>query len=293
MVAGLAAAALTLVLVARATALPENLLFFWPSRDPGPVPSGAMEIELDGPTPGSRLHAWVFSPADAGAGERLPVVIHVHGNAGAIDSHTAFCAWLAERTDMLRARVVVFDYRGYGRSSEAGYLTRRTLIEDAKAASRAVRAQPWADPERVVLFGNSIGAVTAINAAAELAAEGEAPRAVVAAAPFASWPGVAGFHAGVLGRVLIRSGSDAEEAAGRLGAVPLLTLHGMQDTVTPPGDSARIAAAAERGGAEASTRLYEGLDHVTLLLDEGVRAEVSAWIAGPVGESGVVEAVGD
>jgi fermentation-respiration switch protein FrsA (DUF1100 family) len=106
---------------------------------------------------GVRLDGW-FLPARA---PRQGSVLFLHGNAENISTHIASVAWMpAAGFD-----VFLFDYRGYGRS--AGQPSLDGLEQDFRAALRTLIAMPAADPERIVVFGQSLGAALAIIALAD------------------------------------------------------------------------------------------------------------------------------
>ena len=99
------------------------------------------------------LHGW-FLPAKA---PRRGSILFLHGNAQNISTHIASVAWLpADGFDVL-----LFDYRGYGRSEGSPSLPGLHL--DFAAALEALFAHPKIDPDRVVVFGQSLGAALAIS----------------------------------------------------------------------------------------------------------------------------------
>jgi uncharacterized protein len=105
---------------------------------------------------GVRLHGW-FLPARA---PRRGSILFLHGNAQNISTHIASVAWLpAKGFDVL-----LFDYRGYGRSEGSPSLPGLHL--DFEAALEALLARPDVEPDRVVVFGQSLGASLAITALA-------------------------------------------------------------------------------------------------------------------------------
>jgi uncharacterized protein len=61
--------------------------------------------------------------------------------------------------------VLLFDYRGYGRSS--GRLTEHDTYRDARAALTCLIAQPAVDPARVFYLGESLGGAVALDLALE------------------------------------------------------------------------------------------------------------------------------
>lgn len=103
---------------------------------------------------GLRLHGWHL-PGPHGA----PTLLFFHGNAGNI-SHRLNSLRIFHQ---LGLEVVIFDYRGYGRSegrpSEAG------LHRDARAAADWLHDTLGADPARTIYFGRSLGGALAASAA--------------------------------------------------------------------------------------------------------------------------------
>src|SRR5439155_17149902 len=128
----------------------QRRLIYFPS--PGPVPSAAAvlptgrDVVLD-TEDGIRLGAWYF-PVDGQAS----AVMVCNGNGGDRSMRAALAAAL----NRMGLSVLLFDYRGYGgnlgRPSEEG------LAADARAAQAWLAAQSDVDPDRIVYFGESLGA---------------------------------------------------------------------------------------------------------------------------------------
>jgi alpha-beta hydrolase superfamily lysophospholipase len=95
---------------------------------------------------GTALHGWYF-PAE---GEPSGSVLFLHGNAENISTHFANVAWLAKSG----FAVLVFDYRGYGRS--AGSPDLDGLHQDAEAAMEALLRLPETDPDRFAVHRQSL-----------------------------------------------------------------------------------------------------------------------------------------
>jgi fermentation-respiration switch protein FrsA (DUF1100 family) len=126
---------------------------------------------------GVKLSAWFF-PADADAPRKDMVMLVCHGNAGNI-SHRLELVRLLMNTGVA---ALVFDYRGYGKSTgtpgeEGTYL-------DAQAAYDWLRGRGFA-AENIILFGESLGGAVA----AELALR-EPVGGVVLQSTFTSIPDV-------------------------------------------------------------------------------------------------------
>jgi fermentation-respiration switch protein FrsA (DUF1100 family) len=104
-----------------------------------------------------RLHAWFF-PADTNSPRRGLVFLVAHGNGGNI-SHRLGLASVLLRTG---AGVLLFDYRGYGRSD--GVPGEQGTYRDAEAALAWLRERGFASAD-VIAWGESLGG----GVAAELA----------------------------------------------------------------------------------------------------------------------------
>src|SRR5918995_4313705 len=114
-------------------------------------------------TDGVALHGW-FLPASA---PRQGSVLFLHGNAQNISTHIASVAWLPGAG----FDVLLFDYRGYGRS--AGEPSLDGVHLDFSAALETLLAMPGIDPDRVAVFGQSLGGAIAIIGLADLGHKGK------------------------------------------------------------------------------------------------------------------------
>jgi pimeloyl-ACP methyl ester carboxylesterase len=200
-------------------------------------------------------------------------VVHFHGNGEVVRD------WLEEglpdRFAALGASLLLAEYRGYGLSTGEPALGR--MLDDVEAVIRAAD-QP---PERVVLFGRSVGSLFAIHGAAR-------------------FPEVAGLVlesaiADPLERLLLRVDpaeldlspeAFAAEVAARLDhrammaayRGPVLVLHALFDDLVPVTHGERLAAWA---GGEATTCLFRRGHHNTILSEnEGAYFDaVAAFLA--------------
>jgi uncharacterized protein len=211
----------------------QRRLIYFPS--PGPVPPaaqmlpGGRDVVLD-TEDGIRLGAWYLPAA---VGQKGPAVLVFNGNAG----DRSLRAQLAAGLSRLGMSALLFDYRGYGgnprRPSEDG------LAADARAALTWLAAQPEVDPDRIVYFGESLGAAVAVGLAVE-----RPPAALVLRSPFTSLADVGRVHYPWLpvGRVLI----DSYPSIDRIGSLsaPLLVIAGDRDDIVPESLSKRLYEAA-------------------------------------------------
>ena len=122
---------------------------------PGDRGMAWQEIEISA-ADGTRLHGWYIS-AEAARG----TVLFFHGNAGNISHRLESISIFHD----LGLDVVIFDYRGYGRSE--GRPTEAGLHRDAVAAAEWVYESLGADPARTVYFGRSLGGALAAYAASD------------------------------------------------------------------------------------------------------------------------------
>ena len=121
------------------------------------------------PVAGVELDAWHVTGTDELAGPAgRPVVVMAHGLGGTKDSGLArFAEGLAKGG----LDVLAFDYRGFG---ESGGTPRQRVdlpgqVEDYRAAMAAAVRLPGVDPDRLVLWGVSLGGGHVLAAAAHRA----------------------------------------------------------------------------------------------------------------------------
>jgi hypothetical protein len=168
-------------------------------------------------TDGERLHGWLHRRAGAPW-----TVIVFHGNAGNLSLHEPAMAPFKA----LGLQVLLFDYRGFGRST--GRPTEAGLIADGEAAAGFVESTLEVPRGRIVFFGQSLGAGVAI----ELAARREPGRLILESA-FDSLASVAGHHYSYLPvRLLLRDRFDSAAVVGRISC-PVLFLHPGEDEIIP------------------------------------------------------------
>ncbi len=194
-----------------------SLQYFPESFRTAPAAAGlpeAEEVVLDTAN-GERVILWHVPPR----GDK-PVVLYFHGNGGALRYRVdRFRALTADGTGL-----VALSYRGYGGST--GRPTETGLLEDAAAAYAFTAARY--PPERIVLWGESLGSGVAVA----LAAEKPVGRLVLEA-PFSSAADVgAGAYWYVPVRLLMKDQFRSDLRVGKVMA-PVLVLHGDRDNIIP------------------------------------------------------------
>ena len=167
---------------------------------------------------GVRLFGWyVEAAADR------PVMLWCHGNAGNISHRLENLKLLFQ----LGLSVFLFDYRGYGRS-QAVRPSERGLYDDAYGAYDYLTRTRKIRPERIVLFGRSLGTTVA----GELAVQRPAS-ALILESSFPSIEAVAKFHYGGLPvHWLLGAEHRLIDRLPQL-SLPKLIIHGDKDDIIP------------------------------------------------------------
>lgn len=210
----------------------QSQLIWFPGKDRGTTPREqnlAFEDLTLATQDGERLHAW-FLPA---AGEARGALLLSHGNAGTIEDRIELARFFVEA----RVAVLLYDYRGYGLSS--GSPSEAGTYADARAAWKELVERRGFAPERILLYGESLGGGVATELATEVKSAG-----LVLHDTFTSLDDAAAFHYPWLPvRLLLRSHYDNLSKIGRV-STPVLVVHSPQDEVIPFAQAERLFAAA-------------------------------------------------
>jgi len=204
----------------------QRALMYFPERArTAPAAAGlpqAQEITLD-TADGEKIIAWHVAPR----GDK-PVVIYFHGNGGSLRLRAdRFARLAADGVGLLAV-----SYRGYGGST--GSPTEAGLIEDARAAY-AFAAERY--PDRIVLWGESLGSGVAIALAAE-----KPVAKLILDAPFTSALDIAASAYPFLPvRLLMKDQFRSDLRIAQVKA-PVLILHGDADSVVPIAYGERLLA---------------------------------------------------
>lgn len=220
----LATAALAyLVLVGGLWTLQRSLLFLpdrsLPSRAEAGVPE-MREVRLR-TSDGLELLSW-YAPAAAGRG----TIVYLHGNGG----HIGYRGRRVRPFLEAGWGLLLVGWRGYG--GNAGSPSEAGLLRDGRAAL-AFLAEQGIAPQRVVLYGESLGSAVAVALAAEQARAGAPVAALVLESPMSSVADVAAHHyPWVPVRPLLKDRFEAQAQVAEVAA-PLLVVHGDADRVVP------------------------------------------------------------
>jgi uncharacterized protein len=208
-----------------------NSLLYFPSREIIETPdrAGLKYRELALATEDAeRLHGWWI----AAQTDPLGHLLLCHGNAGNIGDRILHAALLTA----VGFDVVLFDYRGYGRSS--GRPSEEGTYRDARAALACLLEQPGVDPARVFYLGESLGGAVALDLALE-----RPPAGLVLLSAFTGVRELGRIHYPFLPAALI---PDAYPTLRRIHALraPLLVLHGERDEIVPLAQGRAVFEAA-------------------------------------------------
>lgn len=196
------------------------------------APRGAEEVWFRN-AEGLRLYGWFFHsdtrPARA-------TVVYAHGNGG----NVSYCGWVGEELAARGFDVLVFDYRGYGRS-EGEAAGEGGLYADAEAAYDFVTKERGVPARQVVLYGQSLGTAGVADVAARrecgaLILESGLSSAADMAAVVMPW----------LPRFVRGLTKNKLDTVSKLPRVrcPVLVVHGDRDSIIPSTQGHRLFDAA-------------------------------------------------
>src|SRR6266576_2381611 len=132
--------------------------------------------------------------------------------------------------------LLVLDYPGYGGSG--GRATEAALYAAADAAYDALATRPDVDPQRIYVYGRSLGSAVATYTAAHHPVAG-----LILESPFTNAAAMAKYHYGLLPRFLLRLSLDNVANVRRVSC-PILLFHGDADRLVPTAMGMAVAAAA-------------------------------------------------
>jgi fermentation-respiration switch protein FrsA (DUF1100 family) len=212
-------AVIYLVIVLIAYFAQRNIVFF-PTHDVYTDPSSAglayQKLEFTSGD-GNTVHGW-YVPHDSA---RF-TLLFCHGNAGNIANRVESLA----QFHRLGLAVLIFDYRGYGKSP--GTPSEDGLYADARAAYAYLAGQLGTSPQDIILFGRSLGGAVAVQLAAE-----KPCAALIVESTFTRMADIASYHYPYLPvRLLLRYDFNAVGTIKEL-TMPKLFVHSSDDDIVP------------------------------------------------------------
>ena len=214
-----------------------------------------------GTADGMTLHGW-YLPAPSSRG----VLLFCHGNAGNISHRLDSLAIFHD----LGLEVLIFDYRGYGLSEgnpeEAG------LYRDAQAAMDYLLKERDIDPQRIVVFGRSLGGALAARLAADHPVKG-----LILESAFTSAADMgAEIYPFYPARLLTRLNYPTRADLQRVRA-PVLIIHSRDDEIVSFAHSQRLLEAAP--GKSSFLELRGGHNDGFLVSREAYQAGLEGFLA--------------
>ena len=114
-----------------------------------------------GPDAGT-IHGWWIPTLSQRVNQLAPTVLYLHGNGSNIGDLIA----RASQFHKLGYNILLFDYRGYGRSS-GPFPNEKRVYEDAETAWQYLTEQLKIPANYMIIYGRSLGGAIALNLATE------------------------------------------------------------------------------------------------------------------------------
>jgi len=253
-----------------------NGVFFFPDRAQrlSPDQLGLKYEDVYFPAQdGTRLHAW-FLPA---VGKAQGTILFLHGNAENISTHIMSVRWLPAQG----FNVFLLDYRGYGAS--AGEPTEAGAQEDVDAAMRTLLSRPGVDPDRIVVFGQSLGGAIAIYNVAHSPYRSHI-RGLAIESAFASYREIVREKLAAFWLTwplqyplswLVSDQYSPVRSVAAISPIPLLIMHGDQDPIVPVGNGKRLFDAARE---PKQLWIVPGGGHIQAFQHQSYRDRFVAWL---------------
>ncbi len=193
---------------------------FYPSRDWDETPTlyriPFEDITIKTPD-NVRLSAW-YVPAPKGEYH----ILFFHGNAGNISNRTHALAFFYK----LNFSTLILDYRGYGKSG--WFPTEKGVYKDALAAYNYLCEEKKVSPDKIILFGESLGGAVAVDLATKVPV-----RAVICEDTFSSMLDIGRVYYPFLPlRWLVTQKFDSCAKIGKVTA-PKYIIHSREDELIP------------------------------------------------------------
>jgi len=177
---------------------------------------------------GVRAHGWYIQAEQA-----VGTVLFCHGNAGNI-SHRIDTIWTLNRLGM---NVLIFDYRGYGRSE--GTPTEAGTYLDAEAAWKHLVEARGIAPGRIIIHGRSLGGAVAAHLA-----QSHTPAGLVLESTFSSIPDMGARLYPIFPVRLLSKFCYATADYAATTRCPILCIHSPDDDIVPYEQGRRVFEAA-------------------------------------------------
>lgn len=197
-------------------------LMYFPNKarvDPAQVGASEMQVVSARTSDGLTLQGWYKPPSSPDK----PVIVHYHGNAGSIAGRPSYLRpYMDQGYGLLLA-----EYRGFG--GNGGKMSEQGFFRDAEAWLQWVLIDQRISPQRVILYGESLGTGIATQTALNHLDIG----GLILESAYTSFVAMAYKKYPFLPAYLLVL--DRYETIKKIGQVkmPLLMIHGEKDSVVP------------------------------------------------------------
>ncbi len=147
----------------------QHKMVFFPMKDIVMTPDDLglkyedLYIETDN---GEKINAWFFSNNDSTENINKKVVLFCHGNAGNISHRLETVEYILD----LGADIMIFDYRGFGKSE--GSPGENEVYQDAIACYNWLITKKSYTADQIIVFGRSLGGAIAVDLASKVNCSG-------------------------------------------------------------------------------------------------------------------------
>ena len=202
-------------------------------------PPAGVESNFVPTSDGESINYWRLKPTSEGPLRGYAAVIF-HGNGGALPMFVGIQEWLSG----LGAVSYGFDYRGYGLSS--GWPSEDGIYRDGEAVLQEVLNREKIGPEKLILYGLSIGTGFAAKKAASYQ-----PAALVLVSPYISIPEVAAesFITRLL-TPLLRYQVSTSKYVSEVKKSCFFVAHGRKDDIIPFSHGEKVYQAYKGSGVK-------------------------------------------
>jgi fermentation-respiration switch protein FrsA (DUF1100 family) len=246
----------------------------------------AHDIRVD-TADGLELHGWHVLPDGRSAADRAEsdgeleagrtLALYFSGNA----ANRRYRTHELQVLTGLGCHVFVFDYRGYG--DNGGSPSEESLASDARAIWDYATQQRKVAPQRIVLYGESLGGSVAVRLAAAMCDAETPPAGIILRSTFSSLVDVGKYHYPWLPvqSLLV----DRFPSIDLISAVncPILQVHGARDRIVPIELGRRLFDAAPNRSSGGLPKRLVGLptaghNDVLLVAEENLRRAVREFL---------------
>lgn len=201
--------------------IPTQAIEYTPTQFSLPHEEVWLPVESQGQQKG-KIHGWWLPSNDT----KSDILLFLHGNGGNISSNLKY----AQIFHQLGFSILMIDYRGYGQS-QGNFPTEKQVYQDAQIAWDYLVDQKGVNPQQIIVYGHSLGGAIAI----ELARENPNMAGLIVEGSFTSMKDMVTFKGEYTWfpiDTILTQRFDSLDKVNSL-SVPLLLIHGEQDTIVP------------------------------------------------------------